>query len=214
MSASEGRRQEANSDARVAGIDVKLEVVVIPVSDADRAKEFYGRLGWRLDADFRFDNGFRVIQFTPPGSECSVQFGTHITSAGPGSAQGLYLVVSDIEAARNELVTRGVEVSDVFHAGTPGAQFQPRAYPVASPDQHQITPPTAPTPRSATRTATAGCCRRSQPGLPGASTLLRLHMAQQATWRARFGVRRPPTASMRSASTRRIRTGRTGTRST
>jgi catechol 2,3-dioxygenase-like lactoylglutathione lyase family enzyme len=129
MSASEGRRQEANSDARVAGIDVKLEVVVIPVSDADRAKEFYGRLGWRLDADFRFDNGFRVIQFTPPGSECSVQFGTHITSAGPGSAQGLYLVVSDIEAARNELVTRGVEVSDVFHAGTPGAQFQPEGIP-------------------------------------------------------------------------------------
>ena len=100
-------------------------MVVIPVSDVDRAKEFYGRLGWRLDADFPFDNGFRVVQFTPPGSGCSIQFGTNITSAAPGSAQGLYLIVSDIEAARDELVARGVEVSEVFHAGTPGAQFQP-----------------------------------------------------------------------------------------
>ena len=81
-------------------VDLKLEVVVIPVADADRAKEFYTGLGWRLDADFPFDNGFRVVQFTPPGSGCSVQFGTKITSAAPGSAQGLYLVVSDIEAAR------------------------------------------------------------------------------------------------------------------
>jgi predicted enzyme related to lactoylglutathione lyase len=112
-------------DPSVARVDMKFEVVVIPVSDADRAKEFYGRLGWRLDADFRFDNGFRVVQFTPPGSGCSVQFGTKMTSASPGSAQGLFLVVSDIEAARDELVARGVEVSGVFHAGTPGAQFHP-----------------------------------------------------------------------------------------
>ena len=106
-------------------VDLKLEVVVIPVADVDRAKEFYGSLGWRLDADFPFDNGFRVVQFTPPGSGCSIQFGTNITSAAPGSAQGLYLIVSDIEAARDELAARGVEVSEVFHAGTPGAQFQP-----------------------------------------------------------------------------------------
>ena len=106
-------------------MDTKLEVVVIPVSDAGRAKEFYGRLGWRLDADFPFDNGFRVVQFTPPGSGCSIQFGTNITSAAPGSAQGLYLIVSDIEAARGDLAARGAEVSEVFHAGTPGAQFQP-----------------------------------------------------------------------------------------
>jgi catechol 2,3-dioxygenase-like lactoylglutathione lyase family enzyme len=111
-------------DTGVAKVDMKFEVVVIPVSDVDRAKEFYRKLGWRLDADFRFDNGFRVVQFTPPGSGCSVQFGTNITPAGPGSAQGLYLVVSDIETARKELVARGIEVSDVFHAGTPGAQFQ------------------------------------------------------------------------------------------
>ena len=81
-------------------------------------------LGWRLDADFPFDNGFRVVQFTPPGSGCSVQFGANMTPAAPGSAHGLYLVVSDIEAARDELVARGVEVSEVFHAGKPGAQFQ------------------------------------------------------------------------------------------
>ena len=104
--------------------DLKLEVVVIPVSDVDRAKEFYAGLGWRLDADFPFDNGFRVVQFTPPGSGCSIQFGTKMTSAAPGSAKGNYLIVSDIEAAREELVARGADVSEVFHAGAPGAQFQ------------------------------------------------------------------------------------------
>jgi len=103
---------------------MKLEALVIPVSDVDRAKQFYADLGWRLDADFHFDNGFRVVQFTPPGSCCSVQFGAKITSAAPGSAQGIYLVVSGIEAARGELVGRGVDISEVFHAGTPGAQFQ------------------------------------------------------------------------------------------
>src|SRR5215212_3644262 len=123
MSMTEVRGSDA-SGAGSAKNDLKLEVVVIPVSDVDRAKEFYGRLGWRLDADFPFDNGFRVVQFTPPGSGCSIQFGTKITSAAPGSAQGLYLVVSDIEAARDELVARGVEVSEVFHPGVPGAQFQ------------------------------------------------------------------------------------------
>jgi catechol 2,3-dioxygenase-like lactoylglutathione lyase family enzyme len=103
---------------------MKLEAVVVPVLDVNRAKEFYGSLGWRLDADFPFDNGFRVVQFTPPGSGCSVQFGTKMTPATPGSAHGLYLVVSDIEAARKDLLLRGVTVSEVFQAGTPGAQFQ------------------------------------------------------------------------------------------
>jgi catechol 2,3-dioxygenase-like lactoylglutathione lyase family enzyme len=94
---------------------MKLEVVVIPVSDVSRAKAFYGSLGWRLDADFAAGDDFRVIQFTPPGSECSVIFGKNVTAAAPGSAQGLYLIVSDIEAARDELVGRGVEISEVFH---------------------------------------------------------------------------------------------------
>ena len=107
--------QVRNNDARVKRVDLKLEAVVIPVSDVDRAKQFYGNLGWRLDADFAFDNGFRVVQFTPPGSGCSVQFGTNITSAAPGSVQGLYLIVSDIEAARNELVANGVNATEMFH---------------------------------------------------------------------------------------------------
>jgi catechol 2,3-dioxygenase-like lactoylglutathione lyase family enzyme len=107
--------------------DLKLEVVVIPVADADRAKQFYGRLGWRLDADFPFANGFRVVQFTPPGSPCSIQFGARITSAAPGSAQNLYLVVTDIAAARDQLVARGADVSEVFHSGEPGAPFLPES---------------------------------------------------------------------------------------
>jgi catechol 2,3-dioxygenase-like lactoylglutathione lyase family enzyme len=93
---------------------MKFEIVVIPVSDLDRAKEFYARLGWRLDADYATD-GFRVIQFTPPGSGCSVIFGKNVTAAAPGSAQGLYLIVSDIAAARDVLLGRGVNISEVFH---------------------------------------------------------------------------------------------------
>ena len=124
MSTTQTSNEHATDTPTAAKVDLKLEVVVIPVSDVDRAKRFYGSLGWRLDADFAFDNGFRVVQFTPPGSGCSVQFGTNITSAAPGSAQGLYLIVSEIEAARDELVARGAEISEVFHAGTPGAQFQ------------------------------------------------------------------------------------------
>jgi catechol 2,3-dioxygenase-like lactoylglutathione lyase family enzyme len=98
-------------------LDMKLEVIVIPVADVDRAKQFYGGLGWRLDADFAFNDGFRVIQFTPRGSQASVIFGTNVTAAAPGSAKGLYLVVSDIEAACRELRSRGVKISEPFHGG-------------------------------------------------------------------------------------------------
>jgi catechol 2,3-dioxygenase-like lactoylglutathione lyase family enzyme len=105
--------------------DLKLEAVVIPVSDVDRSKAFYAGLGWRMDADFGFDNGFRVVQLTPPGSGASVQFGTNISTAAPGSAQGLYLVVADIDAAREALAARGASVSEVFHPRAPGAQFEP-----------------------------------------------------------------------------------------
>jgi catechol 2,3-dioxygenase-like lactoylglutathione lyase family enzyme len=97
---------------------MKFEVVVIPVSDLDRAKEFYGKLGWRLDADFDSGKDFRVIQFTPPGSGCSIIFGKNVTPATPGSAQGLYLIVSDIQAARKELLDRGIEISEVFHGAS------------------------------------------------------------------------------------------------
>ena len=110
----EVRSNDATSDVSVARVDMKFEVVVIPVSDVDRAKEFYGRLGWRLDADYDNGNDYRVVQFTPPGSGCSVIFGKNVTAEAPGSARGLYLIVSDIEAARNELLRRGVEISEVF----------------------------------------------------------------------------------------------------
>jgi catechol 2,3-dioxygenase-like lactoylglutathione lyase family enzyme len=109
-------------------VDMKLEVVVIPVSDVDRAKRFYGDLGWRLDADFVVHDGFRVVQFTPPGSPCSIHFGAGVTSAVPGSARGLYLVVSDIQSARAELLARDVHVSELFHRAGPG---QP---PLSGPD--------------------------------------------------------------------------------
>jgi catechol 2,3-dioxygenase-like lactoylglutathione lyase family enzyme len=116
MSTSEDRGTEASAGR----VDMKLEVLVIPVSDIDRTKEFYGRLGWRLDADFAGEV-FRLIQFTPPGSGCSVQFGTNLTSAEPGSAQATLLTVSDIEVAHDELVRRGVEVSEVYHCATGAA---------------------------------------------------------------------------------------------
>jgi catechol 2,3-dioxygenase-like lactoylglutathione lyase family enzyme len=117
MSTNARRTDGATSDTKGKLVDMKLEVVVVPVSDVDRAKEFYRRLGWRLDAEFAGGDGFRLMQFTPPGSGASVIFGTNVTSAAPGSAQGLYLIVSDIEVARQELLRRGVEVSEVFHRG-------------------------------------------------------------------------------------------------
>src|ERR1700729_2693652 len=105
------------SDPKAAPLEMKFEIVVIPVSDVDRAKEFYGRLGWRLDADYDSGKDYRVIQFTPPGSGCSVIFGKNVTGAAPGSAQGLYLIVDDIGAARKNRVRRGVEVSEVSRGG-------------------------------------------------------------------------------------------------
>jgi catechol 2,3-dioxygenase-like lactoylglutathione lyase family enzyme len=103
-------------DTSVAPVDMKFEIVVIPVSDVDRAKEFYVKLGWRLDADYDSGKDFRIIQFTPTGSGCSVIFGKNVTAAAPGSSQGLYLIVSDIEAARKALLDRGIQISEVFHS--------------------------------------------------------------------------------------------------
>src|SRR4051794_10698424 len=111
MSNTEVQSETVVQPAKIPMVDMKLEIAVIPVSDVDRAKRFYGSLGWRLDADYDSQNDFRVIQFTPPGSRCSVIFGKNVTAAAPGSAKGLYLIVSDIEATRNELLDRGVEVS-------------------------------------------------------------------------------------------------------
>jgi catechol 2,3-dioxygenase-like lactoylglutathione lyase family enzyme len=97
-------------------VPFKLEIVVIPVSDVDRAKTFYGQLGWRLDADFADGKDYRVVQFTPPGSDCSIIFGTNVTPAKPGTQQGLYLIVENIEMARAQLVSQGIEVSPIFHS--------------------------------------------------------------------------------------------------
>ena len=118
MSTKAVRTNDPTRDAGVARVDMKFEVVVIPVSDVDRSKEFYRKLGWRLDADFDSGKDFRVIQFTPKGSACSIIFGKNVTPATPGSAQGLYLIVSDIQAARKELLDRGIEISEVFHGAS------------------------------------------------------------------------------------------------
>jgi catechol 2,3-dioxygenase-like lactoylglutathione lyase family enzyme len=128
MSSTQALSETAIETTRPVTIDMKLEVVVIPVSDVDRAKRFYGDLGWRLDADFVVGDAFRVVQFTPPGSPCSIHFGAGLTSAVPGSVRGLYLVVSDIQAARAGLVDRDVDVSEVFHRAGPGEP------PVSGPD--------------------------------------------------------------------------------
>src|SRR5713226_7771274 len=119
------RNNEPTTNASAATVEMKLEVVVIPVSDVDRAKRFYERLGWRLDADFPGVDGFRVVQLTPPGSQCSIHFGKRVTTAVPGSVQNLYLVVSDIEAARAELIGRGADVSEAFHFTGFGGQRVP-----------------------------------------------------------------------------------------
>ena len=121
------------STTDVGNVDLKFEAVVIPVADVDRAKDFYAGLGWRLDADFPFDNGFRVVQLTPPGSPASVQFGEGTTTMSPGSLQGMILVVEDIETARDELIGRGVEVSEIWHiepgqGRKPGLDPQRRSY--------------------------------------------------------------------------------------
>jgi catechol 2,3-dioxygenase-like lactoylglutathione lyase family enzyme len=123
MSSAEVSSESMAGTPPVQAGEFKLEVVVLPVSDVDRSKDFYARLGWRLDADIEDGEDFRVVQFTPPASGCSIQFGTGIAAGAPGSAQSLYLIVSDIAAAREELLARGVEVSEVFHEGAPGARF-------------------------------------------------------------------------------------------
>lgn len=122
-----GKPDIASSNAK--NVDMKLEVVVIPVSDVDRAKQFYANLGWRLDADFVVGDAFRGVQVTPPGSSASIHFGKGLTSAVPGTAQGLFLVVSDIVAAHTELTRRGATVSDIFHRAGPGQPAVPGPHP-------------------------------------------------------------------------------------
>jgi catechol 2,3-dioxygenase-like lactoylglutathione lyase family enzyme len=196
MSTTAIRSKDATTGARDRNVDLKLEVITIPVADVDRAKEFYGSLGWRLDADFS-DGSDRAVQFTPPGSQGSIHFGKPSQGA-PGSAQGLFLVVSEIEAARDDLRRRGVAVSEVFHFAKGPAPFG------------GIVGGLAPEHQSATRTATAGCCRRSRRGSQGASRATR-RTRRRMTWRRRCGARRRRTASTRSGRASGTRTGRPGT---
>ena len=121
MSTTDASRSASTESPAPGTIDMKLEVVALPVSDVERAKRFYQGLGWRLDADFDLGEGRRVVQLTPTHSECSIAFGTALTKAPPGSAESLEIVVSDIEAAREDLMSRGVEVSDFFHFGPDGS---------------------------------------------------------------------------------------------
>ena len=199
-----------NGDQRRDGRESRHEVRDRrhPRLDVDRAKAFYESLGWRLDVDLGNDD-FRIVQFTPPGSGCSIQFGIGLTKAAPGSAQGL-LVVSDIESAHEELAQRRVYGSEVFHDATGG-------YNRFNPDKERLAPirnggrnvPFAP--NSAIRTETPGNCRRSRTGYPAVSTRRRPRSAPSRMWPARFDVRRPPTASTRPGRARRTRTGPTGT---
>jgi catechol 2,3-dioxygenase-like lactoylglutathione lyase family enzyme len=207
--------EKRSNDARDARVDMKLEIVVIPVSDVDRAKEFYGRLGWRLDADFAAGDDFRVIQFTPPGSGCSVIFGKNVTAAAPGSAQGLYLIVSDIEATRGDLLGRGVDITEVFHdatgvyAGTDQPYlFGGRRISGRDPEHRSYRSFASFSDPDGNGWLLQEITTRLPGRLDPAATSFG---SPHATWRARFAVRRQPTASMRSASASEMRTGPTGT---
>ena len=194
---------------------MKFEIVVIPVSDVDRAKEFYARLGWRLDADFDNGKDFRVIQFTPPGSGCSVIFGKNVTGGGSRLRSG---PVPDRlrhrGRPRRSAPSRRRRSARCSTAATTCTLARTSPTCLGGSGSTVLIPSiaaTARSPRSAIRTATAGCSRRSRRGCPAASTPRRRPSPRRAIWRARFDVRRPPTASTRSASGIATRTGQTGT---
>jgi predicted enzyme related to lactoylglutathione lyase len=212
MSKNQVGSETAVETPKARGIDMKLEIAVIPVSDVDRAKAFYSKLGWRLDADFADGDDFRVIQFTPPGSGASIIFGKNVTTAAPGSAQGLYLIVSDLEAARKELINRGIGVSEAFPAQPACTQAQTSPICLAGTASAVRIPSmaaTARSPRSRIRTATAGCSRKSPRDCPDALTPTR-RSPRRANSRPRSGVRGPRMASTRRSSASTMRIGRTG----
>ena len=211
MSSTDVRNQTSAEVPAPGVVDMNLEVIVLGVADVDKAKAFYANLGWRLDADVTRGEDFRLVQFTPPGSGCSVQFGINLTSAAPGSGQSPYLIVSDVEAARADLVAR------VWTSARCSTRVRPALDSTKPPGwtaRRPIVVAMARTPPSAIPTATAGCSKRSRHGCPAASTRRRPPSCRRATWLGRFGVRRPPTASTRSGSARQTPTGRIGTPST
>jgi catechol 2,3-dioxygenase-like lactoylglutathione lyase family enzyme len=202
MSSTQVRSETATEAPRARTVDMKLEVVVIPVSDVDRGKSFYSNLGWRLDADFATGDDWRVIQFTPPGSGCSVIFGKNVTAAAPGSAQGLYLIVSDIKDARDELLRCGVAISEVFHdAGdVHGGADEPYLFGrlrVSGPD---------PDHRSYRSYASFSD--------PDGNGWLLQEVTVRLPGRVDADARRPRTASTRSGPASTMRTGRIGTPTT
>jgi catechol 2,3-dioxygenase-like lactoylglutathione lyase family enzyme len=197
MSTTPARSEAAGETPRAQGLDMKLEVVVIPVSDVDRAKRFYSDLGWRLDADFVKGDAFRGVQFTPPGSSCSIHFGTGITLAKPGSARGLYLVVSDIEVARADLV---LAVSTRAKCSIARSGNAPRAARIR---RGAATPRT---PRSEIRTTKSGYCRKSPRDCPDEWTRIIRHSPHQPSWPPRSAARGPRTASTRSGPASQMRT--------
>jgi catechol 2,3-dioxygenase-like lactoylglutathione lyase family enzyme len=165
MSSKQPSNDTATEASKAAAVPMRLEAVVVPVADVDRAKRFYQRLGWRVDVDVSAGDDYRLMHITPPASNASILFGKGVTSAPPGSIDSLVLAVDDIEAARDELLSQGVGVSDVFHdaGGGPPAALSPT--PTRAPRAR--IPKPVPTPRmhpSAIPTATAGCCRRSRSG--------------------------------------------------
>ena len=205
MSTTAIASKDATTDARVGQVDMKLEVITIPVSDLDRAKEFYEGLGWRLDADFN-DGDRPRGPVHPSGLPVLDPLRHEPQPAAPGSAQGLFLVVSDIEAARDELVGRGVEVSEVFHfAKGPGSLRRPGRRPRAGPRQLRLVRVVQRPGRQ--RLAVAG----GHDAVPRPGGRRHDVRRPRATWRRRSGVRRPPTASTRSAPGSATRTGPTGT---
>ena len=212
MDSAQTDNQIAAEDPAAGTVDLKLEVVVIPVSDVDRAKEFYGNVGWRLDADFAFDDGVRIVQLTPPGSGCSIQFGAKLTSASPGSVEGLYLIVSDLEVARRQtdrprcrgrggLPRRGDRREfqpgreRPAHGAGAGARHVWLVRDVRRPGRQPLAPP-------GDHGTASG---------PGRSCGLH-RLVRRMIWLRRYVVPPPPTASMRSATAASsTRTGRTGT---
>jgi catechol 2,3-dioxygenase-like lactoylglutathione lyase family enzyme len=195
--------KQQNYDVGVTRVDMKLEVEIVPVSDVDRAKEFYQKLGWRLDKDHVEGNDFRVVQLTPPGSGCSITFGKGVTAAVPGLLRG-GLIVSDIKAAHKELVARASTRARCFTA----RRSPPRDASAARTPSARATAHTSP---SKIPTATCGSSRRSRVGCPVASISRRRPLRQQTIWQAPSGARQPPTTSSRSATLSRTRTGQTGT---
>ena len=202
MSQTASSSKQQKYDAGVARVDTKLEVALIAVSDVDRAKAFYTRLGWRLDDDIVMGDDFRVVQLTPPGSGCSISLGKGVTTAAPGSFRG-GLIVSDIEAAHDELVASGINASEVFH----GSPFSPAGASAARIPSARVTAHTSP---SKIPTATRGSSRRSGAGCPVASIPRQRPLHPQTIWQARCAAPQPPAASTRCPT----RTGRTGTQRT